>query len=122
MTLREAKKIVRDAGYALREGRLSSFDEFVADNGGIDEVGVFETDDYRGRDGRSGYIAVKSTGSISRLNSGITVYPFYELKLPSGKTDFNLQGGWGVRKGQVKALLDLVDKIGMDGVPDSYDE
>ena len=117
MNVLKAKRILREAGYTvLKESKLDSLEEFIDANGGEDRVGTFFKQKSRGR---FGYVAVLDNGALS---AGITVYPINEYSYPNGTTRFSLGGGWGLKKNQLKAVLDLVDKVGLESIKNSLED
>jgi hypothetical protein len=115
MDIKEAKTIVKRAGYSVREsiGDEKRSDrkvlaDFVEKYGGPDKVGIFGIQNERG-----------TTGYLSTLtDDGVTIYPYYEYDLPDGGKYCSLQGGWGVKKDQIKSLLDLLDKVDVEDIPE----
>jgi hypothetical protein len=115
MNLREAKEIVKAAGYSLRENEneYDTLEQFIKKAGGPNHVGIAYNHGLRGAGSRGELVIV------SPRSGGLTAARFTEKKVEDGypEDSFTLGSGWHISKIQVEAVLDYLEKNSFESIP-----
>jgi hypothetical protein len=110
MTINEAKRICKAAGYRLKEETAKSLENYIEEHGGSDNVGVYFIES---KAPRTGVIVYKGDDGLTAVN--FSEYSRYDPE-STDSLQCHFSSGWVIKKNQVKAIEDFLSKNNSDSL------